>query len=121
MRQCIMKGFLSFLILWMIRTRHMTGAEIADELEKRKGHRPSPGTIYPALKELKKKGLVKADSEKRYSLTDAGEAELERSMLSFFDTFWDIDEMRECCCKWHGHGEQYHRRHHHAYNDACED
>ena len=51
-RHHIMKGFLSFLILWIISKRKMTGAEITQELERRRGHRPSPGTIYPVLKYL---------------------------------------------------------------------
>ena len=31
----------------------MHGQELADEIGKRKGEKPSPGTIYPALKGLK--------------------------------------------------------------------
>ena len=68
-----MKGFLSFLIMWFIYKKEMTGAEIAIELEKRKGNKPSPGTIYPALKDLKDKGLIKDDRDKKYSLTKKGE------------------------------------------------
>jgi DNA-binding PadR family transcriptional regulator len=97
-----MKGFLSFLILWLIDKRNMTGAEISIELEKRKGSRPSPGTIYPVLKDLKDKGLLAMDKNKRYSLTKSGKKELENSLNHFFQTFSDIDEMRErCAC--HGH------------------
>jgi DNA-binding PadR family transcriptional regulator len=92
-----MKGFLSFLILWIVNKKKMSGAEIALELEKRKGHRPSPGTIYPVLKDLKEKGLLNIDEEKRYSLTKQGKDELEISINSFFDTFCDIDEMKSHC------------------------
>jgi DNA-binding PadR family transcriptional regulator len=77
----------------------MTGAQIALELEKRKGHRPSPGTIYPVLKDLKDKGFLKIDKDKRYTLTKKGETELEVSINTFFQTFCDIDEMRKCCGK----------------------
>ena len=56
-----MKGFLSYLMLWMLSKKKMKGAEIALELEKRRGSKPSPGTIYPALKELKEKGLITSD------------------------------------------------------------
>ncbi|MBU0497519.1 MAG: PadR family transcriptional regulator [Candidatus Thermoplasmatota archaeon] len=93
-----MKGFLSFLILWLLNKKSLTGAEIGLELEKRKGHRPSPGTIYPVLKDLTKKGLLKIDIEKRYSLTKKGKQELDNNIQSFLDTFWDVDEMREHCC-----------------------
>jgi len=50
MKCCDMKGFLSYLILWILKKENMNGAGIAVELEKRKGSKPSPGTIYPALK-----------------------------------------------------------------------
>jgi DNA-binding PadR family transcriptional regulator len=94
-----MKGFLNFLILWLINKKTMTGAEIAIELEKRKGHKPSPGTIYPVLKSLKDIGLLSVDEGKRYSLTKKGQKELESHLNTFFDTFCDIDEMRSCACK----------------------
>ena len=80
----------------------MTGSEITLELEKRKGSRPSPGTIYPVLKDLKDKGLLSIDSNKRYSLTKAGKEVLETSLETFFQTFSDIDEMR-AKCRCHDH------------------
>jgi DNA-binding PadR family transcriptional regulator len=79
----------------------MTGAEIAHELEKRKGHRPSPGTIYPVLKDLTKKNLLEVDDEKKYSLSNKGRQELEKNLNIFFDTFCDIDEMRAHCRCYH--------------------
>jgi DNA-binding PadR family transcriptional regulator len=92
-----MKGFLSFLILWLINKKSMTGTEIAIELEKRKGHRPSPGTIYPVLKDLKEKKFLSVDENKKYSLTKLGEKELEISIKTFFETFCDLDEMKSHC------------------------
>jgi DNA-binding PadR family transcriptional regulator len=53
----------------------MYGQELADELEKRRGTRPNPGTLYPALKELENKSLVEAKHEGRrkiYHLTENG-------------------------------------------------
>ena len=97
MTHCQMKGFLSFLILWLLSKKSMTGAEIALELEKRKGHRPSPGTIYPVLKDLKDKGLLSINSDKSYSLTQKGKKELNIHLDTFFNTFCDIDEMRSKC------------------------
>ena len=94
---CEMKGFLSYLILWILRKKSMTGAEIAAELEERKGHRPSPGTIYPALKELKEKGLISADKNKKYSLTKKGEKELKSACSAFCRVFHDVKEMKKCC------------------------
>jgi len=94
-----MKGYLSFLLLWIISKNKKTGNEIAEELHKRKGSKPSPGTIYPALKDLKDKGLVSIDKFKRYKLTKSGKIELNNMLETFFEIFSDMDEMRECCQK----------------------
>jgi DNA-binding PadR family transcriptional regulator len=100
----MMKGFLGFMVLWMLREEAKTGMELARELEGRKGHRPSPGTIYPVLKVLTERGLLSVDGEKRYSLTDEGRQELDRSLDHFFSMFFDIDEMRRVCtCAREGH------------------
>ena len=99
MIHCGSKGFLSFLILWLVRGEAMTGAEIASELEKRRGRKPSPGTIYPVLKHLKETNILSIDRHKRYSLTENGHKALEGHLDSFIRTFYDIDEMKSCCCK----------------------
>jgi PadR family transcriptional regulator, regulatory protein PadR len=77
----------------------MTGAEIAMELEKRRGRKPSPGTIYPVLKHLNEANILVIDQNKRYSLTEKGQKALEEHLDSFINTFYDIDEMRSSCCK----------------------
>ena len=77
----------------------MTGAEIALELEKRKGKKPSPGTIYPVLKNMKEKQLLSIDANKRYTLTGQGQKNLEAHLDAFIRTFYDIDEMKSCCCE----------------------
>lgn len=75
----------------------MTGSRVAKELEKRRGSKPSPGTIYPALKELKKQGLINSDSKKVYSLTKKGNEELKKACSMFCSIFYDIKEMSNCC------------------------
>jgi len=99
MSDCEMKGFLSFLILWLISKKKRTGSEIALELEERKGSKPSPGTIYPALKDLKDKGLIAVNESKAYTLTAKGKKELDTALNTFFKTFSDIDDMKSCCGK----------------------
>lgn len=91
-----MKGNLTYLIIWILKQKKMNGAEIAKELEKRKGSKPSPGTIYPALKELKVKGLITADKDKRYSLTAKGESECKKMCGLFSQIFYDMKEMTSC-------------------------
>jgi len=97
MEKCEMKGFLSFIMLWLISKKAMTGTDIALEIKKRKGTKPSPGTIYPALKYLRNKGLIKVNQKKTYTLTRAGKKELESQLNFFFGTFCDLDEMKACC------------------------
>ena len=77
----------------------MTGAEIALELQKRKGKKPSPGTIYPVLKNMKEQKLVSIDENKSYTLTEKGEKNLEYHLQAFIRIFHDIDEMKSCCCE----------------------
>ncbi len=95
MKCCEMKGYLTYLILWILSKNSMNGAQISRELEKRRGTKPSPGTIYPALKELRKNGIIKVDDDKNYSLTPAGEEELKVACKSFCDTFYDMEDMQD--------------------------
>ncbi len=92
---CDMRGMLSFLILWLLSKKPMHGQEIANELEKRRGFKPSPGTIYPALKELKKKGLIKGERKGKvivYSLTETSQIEITRACKYFCSIFADVFE-----------------------------
>jgi len=107
MIHCGSKGFLSFLILWLVRNEAMTGAEIALELEKRRGRKPSPGTIYPVLKHLKETDILTIDDNKKYSLTKKGSKALEAHLDSFIRTFYDIDEMKSCCCRENSESENF--------------
>ena len=97
MECCNMKGFLSYLVLWNLSKKSMTGSEIAKELENRKGSKPSPGTIYPVLKELKEKGFISPDKKKAYSLTAKGRKELKGACSAFCRIFYDTREMFDCC------------------------
>ncbi len=90
---CDMRGMLSFLILFLLSKKPMHGQEIASELEKRKGCKPSPGTIYPALKSLKEDGLIKETKEGKtitYRLTKEGEEGFKEARKQFCRTFTDV-------------------------------
>lgn len=97
MECCEMKGYLTYLILWNLSNMEMNGAEITREFEKRRGSKPSPGTIYPALKELKNKGLITVDDNKMYSLTEAGKKELKSACKLFCKIFYDAEDMADFC------------------------
>ena len=90
---CDMKGFLSFLILLILSKKDMNGQEIADEMERRKGERPSPGTIYPALKHLNKSGLIHEKKKGKtiiYNLTIQGKKSVNVAKQRFKKTFNDL-------------------------------
>lgn len=87
---CDMRGMLSFLILFLLSKKKMNGKAIIDEIERRKGYRPSPGTIYPALKMLREGGLVKekkAGKEITYELTKEGKFILAEAKKEFCKMF----------------------------------
>jgi PadR family transcriptional regulator, regulatory protein PadR len=95
---CDMRGMLSFTILWLLSKRPMYGQELATEIGKRRGDKPNPGTIYPALKDLAARRLIEATLQGRnsvYALTKEGRSTLERSKVYFEQAFGDIfNEMR---------------------------
>jgi len=97
MECCQLKGYLKFLILWILSKQSMNATEIRKDLEKRRDSLPSPGTIYPALKELRNNELIKVDEKKYYSLTPKGEKELKKSCKLFFKIFHDMEEMLNYC------------------------
>ena len=90
---CDMRGMLSFLVLFLLSKKPMHGQEIADEIGKRKGTKPSPGTIYPALKALKEAGLIKEKKDGKniiYELTKDGKIGLAEAKRHFCQMFVDI-------------------------------
>ena|SRR3989338_388265 len=91
---CDMKGFLSFLVLRLIKNKPMSGEEIRQELLKRKGHKPSPGTIYPVLKTLSGNKWIEVvegkTKEKKYRITLKGKKECGEATKRFVALFCDM-------------------------------
>lgn len=94
---------LGFLILFLLSKEPMHGQALADEIAKRKGEKPSPGTIYPALKNLREAGFIKEEEEGEgeedknkdgkvivYSLTPRGVSALKLAKRRFTRTFLGI-------------------------------
>lgn len=98
---CDMRGMLSFLALWLLSKRDMYGQEIAKEIGKRRGSKPNPGTIYPALKELEKRGFIRSETEGRktvYHLTEKGRRGIQGACKYFCKAFREIfEEYRDVC------------------------
>ncbi len=91
---CDMRGMLGFLILFLLSKKSMHGQELADEIAKRKGEKPSPGTIYPALKNLREMGFITSEEKQGktivYSLTERGKNALKIAKRRFIRTFLGI-------------------------------
>jgi DNA-binding PadR family transcriptional regulator len=98
---CDMKGFLSFLVLRLISKKPMSGEDLRQELEKRKGTKPSAGTIYPVLKSLKGEGWIEevgdGQKEKKYRLTSTGQKALKVANQRFVQMFYDVKEEFDRC------------------------
>jgi len=85
---------LGFLLLHELR-RPASGSELAHRIGKRRDAPLTPGTIYPALKDLHRKKLVQYRSqgrEKIYQLRPAGEEELEKLYRDFARMFWGLKQ-----------------------------
>jgi len=90
---CDMRGLLSFLILHVLSKRTMYGMEIAEEIARRKADKPNPGTLYPTLKDMERKGLVESSKKgntRLYKLTPAGKEGLARAKDFFIQAYADI-------------------------------
>jgi DNA-binding PadR family transcriptional regulator len=88
-----MRGLLSFQILFLLSKKDMHGDEIAEEIGKRRGEKPKAGTIYPALKDLKEKGLINGDKTGKtitYSLTGEGSKTVKYAREYFCRCFGDV-------------------------------
>ncbi len=93
-------------VLALLTERPMHGYEMIQELDSRTGGawRPSPGSIYPTLQLLEDEGLIVSSmteaggSRKRYTLTEAGQAEAtEAAQQPPWDEF-----AQDTIDSWHG-------------------
>ncbi len=95
---CDMRGYLSFSILYLLGKKPMYGSQLASELTKRRFDRPTPGTIYPALKALQEEGLIRPEgkaNKKVYRLTREGRSGLKDAARYFVQAYADVvDDFR---------------------------
>ncbi len=66
-------------VLYIIRDSPKSGAEIMDVMEAnlQGWWRPSPGSIYPLLKNMVHEGVIARSPDDKYSLTPAGREEVD--------------------------------------------
>ena len=73
----------------------MHGYELISAMEDKSGGRwkPSPGSIYPALRRLEHRGFITAtesdDDKRRFELTDAGRARVAEHRDAGHDAPWE--------------------------------
>ncbi|MBN2142122.1 PadR family transcriptional regulator [Candidatus Woesearchaeota archaeon] len=90
-----LRGFLSFLILHELNLSSLCGDDLSKRIGKRKGSDLTPGTIYPALKRLRKAKLLsyrRHGRKKVYALTDAGNHEISRLYFLFGNYFYGLKD-----------------------------
>jgi len=76
-------GEIRLALLSLLESGPKHGYELMKELESKSGgvYKASAGAIYPALQQLEDEGMVTSDQsegKRKYSLTDAGKAELQQ-------------------------------------------
>lgn len=91
-------GFLKLAILRLVAERPIHGYALIKEIERitSEDWKPSPGSIYPALQDLVKHGMivVKEDGRKRiYEITPSGRAVLEVAIAHAHDVLDNINAL----------------------------
>ena len=92
-REIGLKGFLTFQILHELKRKRLCGDDLAEIIGKKKSSKLTPGTIYPALKNLRHNKLVSFKQEGRkklYTLNPKGKKEYIVTKKLFKKIFRDI-------------------------------
>ena len=77
----MIKGYLRILVLKALHERSQSGYSLMQHIAQASGRKPSPGTMYPLLKDLKEKGFISFKEEGRskiYSLTKKGQRSMSK-------------------------------------------
>ncbi|NLW23563.1 MAG: helix-turn-helix transcriptional regulator [Tissierellia bacterium] len=91
-------SFVKLYILHLLKEKSYYGNEIIEEIKSRLENKwePSPGMVYPLLRELEKEGYITGwweepdkRSIRRYRLTDEGYKHYQRILLQYKPSFED--------------------------------
>lgn len=91
-------SFVKLYILHLLREKDYYGNEIIDEIKQRLDNKwePSPGMVYPLLRDMEEKGYVKGNWEepdkrsiRRYRMTDEGYKHYNVILLMYKPIFED--------------------------------
>lgn len=83
--KCI-RGFIDIMTLVLLANRPMCGYEIIENIYERARVLLSPGTVYPLLDSLQRKGLVESKTESKkkiYKITSSGRETLVRMSAEY--------------------------------------
>lgn len=98
------KGHLKITVLNVLVRGPQNGYSLMKELEEILGRRPSPGSIYPILKDLSDQKLVTAKEEgkkKNYTITQKGNSaarDISKKKKEFIEQIKENMKMFECIC-----------------------
>lgn len=81
----IPKGILRYVVIPLLNQKPMSGSELMEEIEEYTEWKPSPGSIYPLLSQLKDENVIdhypdEDPSLKRFNLTEKGRRMLQEIM-----------------------------------------
>lgn len=101
----IYKGHLRVIVLKNLENNQISGYELCNKIEEETGWKPSYGSIYPLLNNLKETNLVTIKQEgkkKLYSLTKEGEDQLKELIKKkdeLFDRIIESVKLFDTVCK----------------------
>jgi DNA-binding PadR family transcriptional regulator len=89
------KRGLRMIIVRMLANGPRNGAELMDDIEKmtQGWWRPTPGAIYPVLKQLSDEGVIRKMDDGKYELTEKAHEELEWSFGPSYAKPRSLDSM----------------------------
>lgn len=85
-RQKCVRGFIDIMTLVLLADRAMCGYEIIESIYERAHVLLSPGTVYPLLDSLQRKGLIERRTESKkkiYEITSSGRETLVRMSAEY--------------------------------------
>ncbi len=96
-------GLLQMHILWLLNKEPTHGYDLMKKLTKIKKKEITQGALYPALRKLEEKGLIKVKKEasrgkKIYAITEEGRIQMDKACRGFCEIFSGIYKDFTCAC-----------------------
>ena len=97
----LLVGFVQVHVLYHAAQAPVCGSELAEELSEH-GYRISPGTLYPMLQRLEKRGYLKSSSTQQgkefrryYTATKLGREALAEAQTKVQELFHELLELKQ--------------------------